>query len=113
MSVESILTSIKKLLGPSEEDTSFDDDITMFINSAIMRLSQLGVCDAGFRIQDKSSVWSDLLGGRTDLESVKTYIFIKVKLVFDPPATGPLIEALKNQANDLEFLINYQVEAET
>ena len=108
---DSILTSIKKLLGPEEEDTSFDLDITMHINSAFFNLNQLGVGPAiGFKIQDKTDVWTDFIGDRLDLESVKTYIYLKVRLVFDPPQSGFLVEAIKEQIKEYEWRLNNQAE---
>ena len=108
---ESILTSIKKLLGPTEEDTSFDFDIIMLINGALVRVNQLGIGPAeGFSITDKSAVWSDLIGDRKDLDSVKTYIWLKVRLVWDPPQAGYLVEAINTQITELEFSLNLQAE---
>ena len=107
----SILTSIKKLLGPTEEDTSFDVDITMHINSAFFRLNQLGVGPSeGFFITDKTNTWEDFLESRTDLEAVKTYVYQKVRLVFDPPQSGFLVEALKESIKEFEWTINVQAE---
>lgn len=109
--VDSILTSIKKLLGITEEDTSFDTDIIMFINSAIMALQQLGVGPStGFCIYSKEDVWEDLLGDSVSLEAAKIYVFLKVRLVFDPPQNSFLVEAIKNQIEELAFRINIQAE---
>lgn len=108
---ESILTSIKKLLGIGESDESFDTDIIMSINSALMALNQLGVGDtAGFYISSKDDLWEDLLGDRTDLEAVKIYIYLKVRLMFDPPQNSFLVDSIKNQITELEFRINIQAE---
>ena len=109
--MESILTSIKKLLGPMEEDTSFDSDIVMYINSAIMRLNQIGIGPiTGYSIIDKSNTWDELLGEREDLAAVKSYIYLKVRLIFDPPQSGFLVEAIKNQITELESTLNIQAE---
>lgn len=111
--VESILTSIKKLLGVEEDYTHFDTDITMYINTVLMRLNQLGIGPTvGFRIQDKTSEWSDFLSDATDLEGVKTYVYLKVRLVFDPPQMGYLVEAIKDQIKELEWTLNVQAENE-
>lgn len=108
---ESILTGIKKLIGPREEDIAFDTDIIIHINSALFRLNQLGVGPPeGFSISDKTSVWSDFIGTRKDLEGVKTYVYLKVKLVFDPPQAGYLVEAIKEQIKELEVTLNWQAE---
>lgn len=108
----SILTSIKKLLG--EEHAHFDPDITMHINSALMVLTQLGIGpDEGFRIIDDSAVWSDFIGPRQDLDSVISFVYLKTRLIFDPPQTGFLIEAIKDQIKELEWRLNSQVEGGT
>lgn len=105
--MESILTSIKKLLGPTEEDTSFDVDITIHINTAFSRLRQLGVGPAeGFRIIDKKDEWGDFIGDSETLENVKTYIYLKTKLVFDPPSNSAVLESMKQQIAELEWLLN-------
>ena len=109
--MESILTSIKKLLGPGEDDTQFDADIIIFINGAIMRLNQLGIGPpGGYSIKDKDDKWSDLLGTREDLDAVKTYIYLKVRLIFDPPQSGFLVDAIKSQITELESTLNIQAE---
>lgn len=110
----SILTSIKKLLGVEEDYTHFDHDITIHINSAFFNLNQLGVGPiVGFRIEDKEAVWTDFVGERLDLESVKSYIYLKTRLVFDPPQTSFLIDAIKNQIQELEWRLNIQAEGGT
>ena len=109
--MESILTSIKKLLGPGEDDTQFDDDITIFINGAIMRLNQLGIGPpGGYSITSKDNTWDELIGTRNDLDAVKTYIYLKVRLVFDPPQSGFLVDAIKGQITELESTLNIQAE---
>ncbi len=101
---ESILTSIKKLLGITEEYTHFDADIIMHINSVFMILMQLGIGPAdGFSISDSDSVWSDFLSDATWLELVKSYVYIKVRLIFDPPQSGTLISAMEKQASEFEW----------
>ena len=109
--MESILTSIKKLLGPEEDNTQFDDDIIIFINGAIMRLNQLGIGPStGYAITGKDNKWSELIGARKDLDAVKTYIYLKVRLVFDPPQSGFLVDAIKGQITELESTLNIQAE---
>lgn len=109
--MESILTSIKKLIGPEENNTEFDEDFIININSAIMRLNQLGIGPPeGYSIKDKEDKWSDLLGDRKDLDAVKTYIYLKVRLVFDPPQSGFLVDAIKGQITELESTLNIQAE---
>jgi hypothetical protein len=107
----SILISIKKLLGIEEEYTHFDSDIIMYINSAFMNLNQLGVgIVGGFKIEDDEPVWDDFIGERLDLEGIKTFIYLKVRLIFDPPQMGYLVDAIKDQIKELEWRLNVQVE---
>lgn len=105
--MDSILTSIKKLLGISEEDESFDTDVIIDINSALTVLHQLGVGPAeGFFISDSMATWSDFLQDKTTIELVKTYIYMKVKLMFDPPASATILQSYKDQINEYEWRLN-------
>ena len=107
----SILTSIKKLLGIAEEDTSFDQDIIMHINTVFAILSQLGVGPAnGFSIEDDSAIWEDYLGNATNLELVKSYIYLKVRSMFDPPTSSILADAMNKNISELEWRINTTVD---
>ena len=109
--MDSILTSIKKQLGIEEDYEHFDPDIIMCINTAFMTLTQLGVGPKeGFFISDKTSVWSDFIPEGSNLEGVKTYIYLKAKLVFDTPSAS-VIEAMKSMINELEWRINAEVES--
>lgn len=110
--MESILTSIKKLLGIDEEYDIYDPDIIIHINSVFMNLKQMGVGPAGgFRIEGEDAVWSDYTTDSEEIESVKTYIYLKVKLIFDPPLTSAVLESMKQLINEFEWRLN--VEAET
>ena len=110
--MDSILTSIKKLLGITEEYENFDQDIIMHINSAFMILNQLGVGPkSGFSINDKSSTWDEFIPESSNLEAVKTYVHLKVKLMFDPPLSSTVIEAIKSQINELEWRLNVSVDS--
>ena len=110
---ESILTSIKKLLGITEDDTNFDTDIIIHINSVFMVLNQLGVGPSeGFRIEDKYSTWDEYITEDNDLDAVKTYMYLKVKLLFDPPLNSSVLEANKQLINELEWRLNVQVKEE-
>lgn len=105
--MDSILTSIKKLLGPEEDYVYFDEDIIIHINSALYRLNTLGIGPPeGFVVTDKKQSWSDFLPDRKALEPVKTYVYLKVRLVFDPPQTSFLLEAINKQISELEWLLN-------
>ena len=107
----SILTSIKKLLGIAEEDTSFDQDIIMHINTVFAILAQLGVGPAnGFSIEDDSAIWEDYLGNATNLELVKSYIYMKVRSMFDPPTSSILADAMNKNISELEWRINTMVD---
>lgn len=108
---ESILTSIKKLLNISVNDKSFDTDIIININTVFTILNQLGVGPKnGFSIKDNSSVWSDYLEDDLNLDSVKTYIYLKVKLLFDPPTNSSITENYNKLISELEWRINSQVD---
>lgn len=109
---ESILTSIKKLLGITKEYTNFDPDIIMHINTVFMILSQLGVGPSeGFRIEDDSSTWDEYIKNEDNLEAVKSYIHLKVKLLFDPPLSSAAMEAHKQLINELEWRLNVEAES--
>lgn len=110
--MESILTSIKKFLGISEEYTHFDPDIIMHINSVFMDLNQLGVGPAKcFVIEDDTSYWQDFLDDSTDFEAVKSYMQARVKLLFDPPLSSAVIEALQRQIDKWEWRLNVAAES--
>jgi len=110
--VDSILDSVKKVLGISTEDDSFETDIIIAINSAFMILSQLGVSQNGsFSITDNTATWSDFLGSATDLEAVKSYVCLKVQLLFDPPTSSFVLDAKKNIISELEFRLQLQSES--
>ena len=109
---DSILTSIKKLLGITEDYTNFDTDIIIHINSALMVLNQLGVGPSdSFSIQDKTSEWSEFITEEDKLDAVKTYVYLKVKLVFDPPLNGSVMEALKQSITEYEWRLNVQADS--
>ena len=112
--MESILTSVKKLLGIAEEYEHFDADLIMHINTVFMILNQLGVGPSeGFSIQDASAVWSDFMPVTSKTEAVKSYIHLKVKLLFDPPASASVLESYNRLINELEWRLNVAVESET
>lgn len=112
--MESILTSIKKLLGPEEEYTHFDPDIIMHINSVFMDLTQLGVGPPeGFSIEDASAVWTDFVPDVNKIAGVKTYIYLKVKLVFDPPLNASTIASIERRISELEWRLNVAAESKS
>lgn len=109
---ESILTSTKKVLGIAEDYTAFDLDIITHINSAFSTLTQLGVGPAnGFMIEDDGPTWSDFITDIADADdlqynSVRTYVFLRVRQLFDPPQTSYLITAFDKQIQELEWRLN-------
>lgn len=106
--MNSILTSIKKLLGITEEYTHFDADLIMHINSVLMALRQMGIGPSnGFSITGPYETWEDFLGDELSmLESVKSYTYHKVRLMFDPPTSSALMEAINRQIGELEWRLN-------
>lgn len=112
---ESILTSIKKLLGIASDNDAFDLDIIFHINTVFANLAQMGVGpkdeqgeNIGFKITSDEEVWGDFTEDDILIENVKTYVYIKVKLIFDPPQTGPLLNAYEAQAKELEWRLYTQ-----
>lgn len=102
--MESILTSIKKMLGITEDYTHFDDDIIMHINSVFMILTQMGVGPAeGFFIEDKSALWEDFTTDVINLQAIKSYMYLKVKLLFDPSASSAVTESTNKLISELEW----------
>lgn len=111
--MESILISIKKLLGIPNDYTQFDDDIIMHINSVLLNLTQLGVGpETGFSIEDDSSEWTDFVDieNNAQLHAIKTYIYLKVKLLFDPPLSSSVVDAMNRQIAEFEWRLNAAVE---
>lgn len=104
--MESILTSIKKMLGIAEEYTHFDADLIMHINSVLSILTQIGVGSSeGFSIKDENDVWEDFITEDSKLELVKSYIYMKVKILFDPPLISSVIESMNRMISELEWRI--------
>lgn len=101
---ESILTTIKKLLGIPEKFTQYDMDIIVAINSAFSTLRQLGVGpEKGFRIEDDDAIWEDFIGDDESIEMVKLYVYQKTRLAFDPPSMSFIIETLKDSIREIEW----------
>lgn len=107
----SILTSIKKLLGISETCVDFDTDVIMHINTVLMTLNQLGIGEEGFQIEDKESTWDEFTDS-DKLAAIKTYVHLRVKLLFDPPLNSAIIEAIKESIRELEWRLNVRAESE-
>lgn len=105
---ESILTSIKKLIGIGENDTTFDTDVIMHINSILSILTQLGVgSKQGFTLTSTQDKWTDFLDESDDqrFNLVKSYVYLRVRLLFDPPANSFTQDAIKKQYEEMEWRI--------
>jgi len=101
---ESILTSVKKLLGIEESYTHFDPDLVMHINSALSILAQMGVGPSeGFVITGAAETWLDFTGSEKLFQLVKSYVHLKVKLLFDPPLSSAAIESINRQIAEFEW----------
>lgn len=109
--MESILTTTKLLLGISEDDTFFDTQIILLINDALSTLVQLGLGpEDGYAIQDDSNAWCEFLGDTKLLESAKTYVYLSVKLAFDPPTSSSVLESYNRKLDQLEWRLNVRVD---
>ena len=109
--MDSILVSIKKMLGISEDVKIFDADIIIHINSVLMILNQLGVGPSkGFSITDATSTWSEFIPNESSIEAVKSYVYLKVRLLFDPPTSSAAIESYNKMIAEFEWRINVMVE---
>jgi len=111
---QSILNSTKKILGLAEDDTSFDLDVLLHINSVLAILTQVGIGpEEGFTIEDSTPTWEAFVGTDKQLSLVKTYVYLKVRLVFDPPTTSFAIESFNEQVKELEWRLNVHREGES
>lgn len=109
--MESILTSVKKMLGIAEDYTHFDPDIIMHINSVFSILAQLGVGDStGFSISSSEETWEDFTGKYPLLNFVKSYMYLKVRLLFDQPSSSAVMDAMNRQISELEWRMNVAVD---
>lgn len=106
----SILNTIKAMIGPSASYDTFDVDLITHINTSFFRLYQLGVGpDKPFKIEDDSAEWSDFIEDGT-IESVKTYVYLKAKLYFDPPTNSALLNEMREQIKELEWTANVEAD---
>lgn len=107
----SILDSTKKVLGVDSAYTVFDVDILMHINTTFSKLNQLGIGPVeGFAIEDAATEWDAFLGDDLRLNGVKSYMYLNVRMLFDPPTTSYLITAMKEQKDELEWRLSVQRE---
>lgn len=112
--MDSILTSIKKLLGIEEDYEYFDTDIIIHINSVFLVLNQIGVGGSiPYTISGKDETWDDffVISDQFPINLVKSYMYLKVRLLFDPPNTGVLHEAMERQVKEFEWRLNVQAES--
>ncbi len=107
----SILKTIRTSLGILSDFTDFDAELLVAINSAIMSVSQLGIGpDGGFSIEDDTATWTDLYNGVANIEAVKSYIYMSVRLEFDPPGTSFLQESINRQLTQLAYRLMIEVD---
>lgn len=110
---DSILDSVKNSLGIQKDLTAFDQDVIMNINSVFSVLNQIGVQSStnSYRIEDNQTTWTDLFGDDDVLvDMIKTYTYLKVRIIFDPPTSSYVLDSIKAQAQELEWRINIQAE---
>lgn len=109
--MDSILNTIKKMLGLAEDYDAFDTDIIVNINMVFNILNQIGVGPSdAFYINDATSTWDEFIEDMRQLQMVKTYIYLKVKQIFDPGASSALNTAIENQIKELEWRLSVQVD---
>lgn len=110
--MESILTSIKLLLGITEDYEAFDQQILSHINSVFMILTQLGVGPPeGFMIDSKVDTWNEFISDEKKMQLVKSYMYLKVKMLFDPPSSSAVIDSTNRMINEFEWRLNSQAES--
>lgn len=108
---DSILISTKKILGLAEDYTAFDLDVLTHINSVFTTLTQLAVGPpGGFFVEDDTALWSDFITPEMNLNAVRTYVYLRVRLLFDPPSTQYLVQATQEQIRELEWRLNVQAD---
>ena len=104
---DSIFNSVKKVVGLLGDDDSFDEDILLHINSVVSTLRQLGLSiPSDFYVRDDVQTWRDLLGEFRDLDLVKSYMAMKVRLMFDPPSSSFGLASMTEMVKELEWRIN-------
>lgn len=109
--MDSVLTSIKKMLGIEADYIHFDTDIIIHINTAFMTLNQLGIGPKVTpSISSELDTWTNVLGDMTNIEAVKTYVYLKVRMVFDSPTSSFVLDSMKRQADELEWRLQVQSE---
>ena len=105
-----ILETIRKLVGAGDSVSPFDTDILIHINSAFFTLRQLGAGPSTGFVATDTSVWTEFISDATQLEAIKTYVYLKVRLIFDPPSSSAALDAMKSQADQYEVRIRDEVD---
>lgn len=101
---DNVLSSVKKICNVAEDDSSFDQDLILYINSALMTIMQeWHGMDTAFRVEDGTETWDDLLGDEVNFEGVKELVGLKTRLMFDPPSNSSVMQALKDEIQNLEW----------
>lgn len=109
--IQSILDGTKKNLGIDADYTAFDHDILVAINSVFLDLAQIGIGpEAGFEIEDNTATWDTFLGDNPKLNAVRTYVYLRVRLIFDPPTTSFAIASFERQIEKLEWRLMVEVD---
>lgn len=109
---DGILRTVRKYLGMDDEHTYFDGDLIIHINSVFSILNQLGVGPTeGYEIQDDLAQWDEFVSDEDCLEDVKTYVCLKVRLLFDPPTSSAAMEAINRSIDELEWRLNFSAES--
>ena len=112
--IDSILLSMKMMLGMEPEYTPFDTDIIIHINSCLSKLNQIGVGPSeGFKITDETQTWEDFIGTNPKLNMVKTWMYVSLRVLFDPPQNSFTLQALQEQAEEYLTRLSYEVDAGT
>ena len=101
----SVLTEIKKLLGVDEDFPPFDTDIILGINTSLATLRQIGADKGATTVVDNDTTWEDVLGDDYDFEAAKAYIFLKTRLLFDPPSSSAAIESINKLLAEIEWRV--------
>lgn len=105
MEMTSILDTIKQMLGIDPTDTSFDSELIVFINSSLSTVQKFGVGVEGYKISGQTNTWVEFVGDRTDIEELKTNIYLRVRLIFDPPSNSFAVKAIQDQINEGNFYL--------
>lgn len=111
MNNQSILNDVKSLCGIPADVDDFDTPLILHCNTVFSGLTQIGLGPkTGFYISDNTKLWSDIIIGEINLHNVKSYVYLKVKMLFDPPANATLVKSMENQIDELEWRIKTELE---